>query len=90
MGTNGRPGALTPASPLAPTVLIPTVTIGGLQATVLFSGLAPRNVGLYQVNVLVPKAASPSAERVDLDWWSYIESIQCARSMNSGNPMLKY
>jgi uncharacterized protein (TIGR03437 family) len=32
----------------------PTVTIGGVPATVLFSGLAPGTVGEYQVNVQVP------------------------------------
>jgi len=30
------------------------VTIGGVQAQVLFSGLAPGSVGAYQVNALVP------------------------------------
>lgn len=32
----------------------PVVTIGGVPATVSFSGLAPGAVGLYQVNVQVP------------------------------------
>jgi uncharacterized protein (TIGR03437 family) len=30
------------------------VTIGNVQADVIFSGLAPGYVGLYQVNALVP------------------------------------
>jgi uncharacterized protein (TIGR03437 family) len=34
------------------------VIIGGAQATVLFSGLAPGSVGEYQVNALVPAGAS--------------------------------
>ncbi len=33
---------------------LPTVTIGGLPATVEFSGLAPGYVGLWQVNVRLP------------------------------------
>ena len=33
---------------------MPIVTIGGLQANVTFSGLAPGYVGLYQVNAQVP------------------------------------
>jgi uncharacterized protein (TIGR03437 family) len=32
----------------------PSVTIGGMPATVIFSGLSPQFVGLYQVNVIVP------------------------------------
>ena len=47
-------GEPSPASPLARTRIMPTVTIGGREATVSFSGLAPYFVGLYQVNVTVP------------------------------------
>ena len=36
------------------TTATPTVSIGGLQATVTYSGLAPTWVGLYQVNVEIP------------------------------------
>ena len=49
----GSPG---PSSPLAETTTLPTVTIGGTPAGVLFSGLAPGYVGLYQVNALVLSA----------------------------------
>jgi uncharacterized protein (TIGR03437 family) len=46
-------GAAAPAG--ATTLMTPTVTIGGVQATnVIYSGLAPGLVGLYQVNVQVP------------------------------------
>jgi uncharacterized protein (TIGR03437 family) len=47
-------GAVSPSSPLAETSTTPVVTIGGLPATVTFSGLAPGFVGEYQVNALVP------------------------------------
>ncbi len=42
------------SSPLSQTTVTPTVTIGGVAASVPFSGLAPGFVGLYQVNALVP------------------------------------
>jgi uncharacterized protein (TIGR03437 family) len=48
-----------PASPTANTVNQPTVSIGGVNAPVQFSGLAPGFVGLYQVNALVPQGIAP-------------------------------
>jgi uncharacterized protein (TIGR03437 family) len=39
-------------------MVAPTVTIGGQTATVLFSGLTPTTVGLYQLNVTVPGVGS--------------------------------
>jgi|HubBroStandDraft_1064217.scaffolds.fasta_scaffold05837_1 uncharacterized protein (TIGR03437 family) len=51
-------GSPAPSDPLAQTTVTPTVMIGGLNATVSFSGLAPGFVGLYQVNALVPAAAA--------------------------------
>jgi len=50
-------GAASPSSPLATTPANPTVTIGGVSAQVLFSGLAPGLTGVYQVNALVPGGA---------------------------------
>jgi uncharacterized protein (TIGR03437 family) len=35
------------------------LTIGGVQANVLFSGLAPNFTGLYQVNAVVPDGVVP-------------------------------
>jgi len=56
----GSPGM---GNPLSATVTKPTATIGGVPATVLFSGLAPGYVGLYQVNAQVP-AAAPAGSSV--------------------------
>jgi uncharacterized protein (TIGR03437 family) len=49
-------GTVAPAdgSVLYKTVETPTVRIGGLNAQVLFSGIAPGNAGLYQINAVIP------------------------------------
>lgn len=48
-------GEPSPASePLARTLSDPVVTVGGVPAQVLFSGLTPDCVGLYQLNIVIP------------------------------------
>lgn len=44
-------GFVAQAQPLSQTLARPTVTIGGKEATVLFSGLTPTESGLYQINL---------------------------------------
>jgi uncharacterized protein (TIGR03437 family) len=41
------------------TFLTPVVTIGGVTASIAYSGLAPGFVGLNQINVVVPPGLSP-------------------------------
>jgi uncharacterized protein (TIGR03437 family) len=48
-------GEPAPSQALSTTLTTPSVTVGGIPAPVLFSGLAPGFVGLYQVNVQVPE-----------------------------------
>lgn len=47
-------GQAGPSSPLANADGVTSVTIGGLSAQVLYSGLAPNFVGLWQINVVLP------------------------------------
>jgi uncharacterized protein (TIGR03437 family) len=59
-------GLIAPASGLLyATSTTPSVTIGGVSATVNFSGLAPGFVGLWQINVLIPGNA-PTGNTVPL------------------------
>jgi uncharacterized protein (TIGR03437 family) len=55
-------GEAAPATgnPLVLTKVQPTVTVGGKSAKVLFSGMAPGFVGLWQINAEVPQDVTPS------------------------------
>jgi minor extracellular serine protease Vpr len=48
---NGLPG---PQNPLSMAVSPPDVTLGGVSLSVAFAGLAPGEVGVYQINATVP------------------------------------
>jgi uncharacterized protein (TIGR03437 family) len=52
-------GQPSPANPPATTLVMPIVTIGGVRSEVLFSGLSPGFVGIYQVNVRVAPNTPP-------------------------------
>ncbi|HLG99221.1 MAG TPA: kelch repeat-containing protein [Bryobacteraceae bacterium] len=51
-------GSNPPSSTTAPV----TLTIGGIQAPVFFSGLTPGSAGLYQVNAVVPAGITPGTQ----------------------------
>jgi uncharacterized protein (TIGR03437 family) len=53
-------GAVSPASPL-PTVAGVTAKIGEQNAPVVFAGLVPGYVGLYQLNLIVPSGVTAGA-----------------------------
>ena len=57
-------GAAAPGSPLARVDGEVVVTIGGLEAQVLFAGLTPTFASLYQINVIVPQGLSPGQAEV--------------------------
>ena len=58
-------GAAGRSGPLATTTTLTSVTSGGQPATILFSGLSPGFVGLYQVDLQVP-ASAPVGDTVPL------------------------
>jgi uncharacterized protein (TIGR03437 family) len=60
-------GPTNPATPTglapttAPTATLPTLTVGGVAATVTFAGIPSGYAGLYQVNFTVPKTVQGNA-----------------------------
>jgi uncharacterized protein (TIGR03437 family) len=54
-------GVASPSSPPAQTQAPVTVSIGGQNANVVFAGLTPTLVGLYQVNVTMPSGVTPGS-----------------------------
>ncbi len=68
VGSNGEAPPADAAAPLTTvyrTVSPVTATLGGVDAPVVFAGLTPSLVGLYQVNVQVP-AGAPAGGAVPL------------------------
>ncbi len=51
-------GAASPTSPLARPTSIPTLSLGGKPVPILFAGLTPSLVGLYQINIQIPTVAT--------------------------------
>lgn len=59
-------GAIPPHGTLAHTLHTPFVSIGGHSAQVVFSGLSPQFVGVYQLNVTIPAIAPGESVPVEL------------------------
>jgi uncharacterized protein (TIGR03437 family) len=60
-------GQATPSTPpLANTKASPTVSFGSASGQVLFSGLTPGSIGLYQVNAVVPGGAATGSQTLTL------------------------
>jgi uncharacterized protein (TIGR03437 family) len=55
----GLTGLAAPVSRLSRTLVSPRVVIGGREASVVFSGLAPFFAGLYQINAQIPMGSPP-------------------------------
>ncbi len=70
-------GLPAPSDTLAGVLVPPKVDLGGMPLTVLFAGLTPGQVGVYQINVTVPKNA-PTGLNVPLN----ISQGAAATSMN--------
>jgi uncharacterized protein (TIGR03437 family) len=51
-------GTAAPSDPLAKAIVMPTVQLGGTNLSVTYAGLAPGEVGVYQINVSVPKTVT--------------------------------
>jgi uncharacterized protein (TIGR03437 family) len=50
----GLTGYPAPGNPLSSALAATTVTLGGMNLPVIYAGLAPGEVGVYQINVTVP------------------------------------
>jgi uncharacterized protein (TIGR03437 family) len=52
-------GVPAPSRPLAVVIDTPVVTLGGVALTIGYAGLAPGEVGVYQINAGVPRSVAP-------------------------------
>ena len=57
-------GAPAPSDPLAAVLTPPVVTLGGTELSVTFAGLTPGEVGVYQINADVSRAAPLGMQQV--------------------------
>ncbi len=60
-------GTGAPLSPLSRTLIVPRVEVAGRNAEVVFTGLAPLFVGLYQVNAQLPEDLPPGIHPLGME-----------------------
>jgi len=53
----GQTGLPSPTKPLANALNTPQITLGNMDLPLIYAGLAPHYVGVYQINVQVPRNA---------------------------------
>jgi uncharacterized protein (TIGR03437 family) len=58
-------GMPAPSDPLPSAIIIPAVTLGGVSMNISYAGLAPGEVGVYQINAKVP-AKPPQGMEIPL------------------------
>ncbi len=59
-------GAVPPSTPLVRTTAAPTVSVAGKPAPVAFSGLAPGQVGVHQINFIMRADATTGNQTISL------------------------
>jgi uncharacterized protein (TIGR03437 family) len=62
-------------APVANTTTLPVVRIGGLVASVSYSGTAPGFAGLYQVNVVVPSGLAPGNQQIQISMNGVLSNV---------------
>jgi uncharacterized protein (TIGR03437 family) len=59
-------GVPAPSDPLPSALIKPVVTLGGSQLIMTYAGLAPGQIGVYQINAIVPKGGVPEGMPIPL------------------------
>jgi uncharacterized protein (TIGR03437 family) len=59
-------GLPAPSDPLPRAIIEPQVTLGGLPLTIEYAGLAPGQIGVYQINAVVPGMRVPEGMEIPL------------------------
>ncbi len=71
LGASGTFTAPASGSPLYHTTELPVVQVGGWRARVLFSGLAPGQLGVWQINILIPEDAAGGLAPIQISYDGY-------------------